>query len=294
MIDNDKLSKLRSMYAIKANDLITKSRFSLTLEQQKILLYMISKVTPLDSPSDWFEIEVQDYCEICGLARNGYYYNNIKKSLKGLADKSCWIKDRNGKIKIFRWLDEVEIIEKGGGTIRYTFHKNVALFLFELKEKFTKIELIQTLTFRSQYTIRLYEYLKVHSFRAYKDGGYAPYELEVKLEDLMSALDLVRDCEHCEKEKDCDARKHGEKCEKEKYERLQDFRRRVLEVAENEINNKTTDMRIEISYGKDGRRTDRVIFKYLPIWQPDEASASSQRRRILNGEENRNTRGTNS
>ena len=39
----------RKHLVIKANDLIQKSRFSLTLQQQKIVLYLISQIHPNDT-----------------------------------------------------------------------------------------------------------------------------------------------------------------------------------------------------------------------------------------------------
>ena len=265
MIEDHNLSRARSMYAVKANDLITKGRFSFSLEQQKVLMYMISKITPLSFSSDWFEIEVKDYCEICGLTRKGQYYKNIRDGLEKIAKQYCWIETGEGQKDWFQWLSRIQTNEKSG-KIRYKFSETVFPFLFDLKEKFTKIELIQTLTFSSKYTIRLYEYLKVYAFHAYIEGGYTEYTHEVAIDELKRILD----CEN--------------------YKRYPDLRRYILETAENEINDKTTDMRIEIKGIGSGRRIDKVTFKYLPIGILDEASASSQMHRRLNGEEHKNTR----
>ena len=40
--------ELRNKTVVKANDLIQKSRFNMTLQQQKMLLFLISQVTPYD------------------------------------------------------------------------------------------------------------------------------------------------------------------------------------------------------------------------------------------------------
>lgn len=44
----NKYLELRNKTVTKANDLIQKSRFNLSLQQQKIVLYLISQVTPFD------------------------------------------------------------------------------------------------------------------------------------------------------------------------------------------------------------------------------------------------------
>lgn len=44
----DEMMDSRQMFVVKANALIQKSRFSLSLQQQKIVLYLISKIQPND------------------------------------------------------------------------------------------------------------------------------------------------------------------------------------------------------------------------------------------------------
>ena len=48
-ITEKNLDKERDYYVVKANQLITKSRYSLSLQQQKILLYFISQIKPEDN-----------------------------------------------------------------------------------------------------------------------------------------------------------------------------------------------------------------------------------------------------
>ncbi len=44
-----KMMELRNYKVVKSNDLIQKSRFNLSLQEQKIILYLISKVKPEDT-----------------------------------------------------------------------------------------------------------------------------------------------------------------------------------------------------------------------------------------------------
>ena len=43
----------------KANELIQKSRFSLSLQQQKIILYLISKIQPTDTEFHEYKFEIK-------------------------------------------------------------------------------------------------------------------------------------------------------------------------------------------------------------------------------------------
>ena len=48
MARNEKISEERNMFVVKSNDLIEKTRYRLSLEEQRILLYIISKIKPED------------------------------------------------------------------------------------------------------------------------------------------------------------------------------------------------------------------------------------------------------
>ena len=61
--DNEKVSivKQQSFFVAKSNEIIQKSRFSMTVQQQKIMLFHISKIKPEDEPGELYTITVRDY-----------------------------------------------------------------------------------------------------------------------------------------------------------------------------------------------------------------------------------------
>jgi len=95
--------------------------------------------------------------------------------------------------------------------------------LLKLKEKFTKIPLKYLFTFRSTYSIRLYELLK-----QYENTGFRIDELS-ELREMLGV-------------------------EPNEYKRFEAFERKVLKVAVKEINKKAD---IEVSYKK--KKTGRKI-----------------------------------
>ena len=50
--------ELRDKMVVKANDLIQKSRFNMTLQQQKMLLFLISQVSPYDEEFKEYEFSL--------------------------------------------------------------------------------------------------------------------------------------------------------------------------------------------------------------------------------------------
>ena len=91
--ENDGIDKSRSMIVVKSNALIQQTRYELSLQEQRILLYLISKIKPDDTEIKETEISIIDFCKVCGIdyTKNKATYSYVKSILKNLADKSNWI-----------------------------------------------------------------------------------------------------------------------------------------------------------------------------------------------------------
>lgn len=221
--------KALDKHVVKANELIQKSRFSLTLQQQKIVLYLISQITPYDEEFKFYEFSIPEFCRICGIdTTSGKHYKNLKATVKDIADKSIWL-DLGDKEALIRWIEEPEI-EKGTGTIKIKLNHNMKPFLLQLKEGFTSYELIWTLHFKSKYTIRLYELIKSIHFRELEE-----YSREFTVAELRQLLDA------------------------EKYPVWINMRQRVLEPAIKEIN-EYSDKNVVMVPVRKGKSVERVKF----------------------------------
>ena len=144
----------------KSNELIQKSRFSLSLQQQKIILYLISQITPYDEDFKVFEFSHIEFCKACGIDdKNGKNYRNVKNTIRALQEETIQIDLANGCNTTVSWIESPEI-NSGSGTIRVRFCKDLKPFLLQMRENFTSYELIWVLYFKSKYTIRLYELIK--------------------------------------------------------------------------------------------------------------------------------------
>ena len=82
---NTKQTDLKQYQITKSNKLIQKTRYSLTLQEQKILLYIIQKVKPTDTDFETYTISIKEFCEVSGINySNGKNYMNVKKAILGL------------------------------------------------------------------------------------------------------------------------------------------------------------------------------------------------------------------
>ena len=215
--------KMYKSMVVKSNDLIQKSKFNLSLIQQKIVLYLIAQIMPWDEDFKEYEFSIKDFCNICGIAeKSGGNYKMLKDAIKEIADKSIWVTLPNGKQTLVRWIEKPYIDERSG-TIRIRLDKDMKPYLLQLQGDFTQYELFWTLQFKRKYSIRLYELVKSIHYNLFQE-----YEKIYELDELRKLMDA------------------------ENYNTWQTFKTRALEPAIEEIN-ASSDKVVSyetITYGK--------------------------------------------
>ena len=215
----------------KSNDLIQKSRFNLSLQQQKILLYIISLIQPTDTEFQEYQVSIKDFCEICNIDHDsGKNYADIKEKIKEIADKSLWVKLADGRETLLRWIEKAKI---ENGVIKVRLDNDMKPFLLQLNKNYTMYELVWTLNFQSKYSIRLYELIKSLHYNELQEYSRV-YPVE-ELKKLLSA---------------------------DTYKSYSDFRLRVLEPAIKEINtisDKQVSYRVAKKTGKRITHIELVI-----------------------------------
>jgi len=228
-LNDEMIRKERNYYVVKANQLITKSRYSLSAQQQKILLYLISHIKPDDEIGTIYDFSIKDFAKVCGYdISSGYYYPLIKDDIKKLRDASSWIEIDKDREVLFSWLNTVEL-NKNSGEIKVSFHSTVAPYLFQLRERYTQYNLYQVLCLSHKYSIRLFEFLLSMKYKEV---------FEIDIETLKKHIDA------------------------EKYDKISHFKDRILIPAINEIND-YTELNIEYAFKKTGKKITHIVFRYI-------------------------------
>lgn len=197
-------SDRRDNLVVKSNALIQKTRYELSLQEQKLVLYMISKIKPTDDDLMEYKIPLHEICEVCGIEKLGQNYKNIKDCIWSLADKTVEFEDERVLAKL-RWI-EMPIIYKRENALSIRINPLLKPYLLALQENFTQYELGCALVMKSKYGIRLYELLKSYVYYG---------ELEISIEELKNKLQTT------------------------KYADYKNFRVKVIEKALDEINTYT-------------------------------------------------------
>lgn len=174
----------RENLVVKANELIQNSRFNLSAQQQKILLYIISLIKPNDKEFTMHKISINEFCKVCGLDKNnGKNYIDIKRQIKGIADNtSFWIKTTPTRETLLRLIERVDI-EQQSGIIEIRLNNDLKPYLLDIKSRFTAYELYNVLLLKSSYSIRAYEYFQSVHFDKLK-----PYKFIVTIEEFKNRV----------------------------------------------------------------------------------------------------------
>lgn len=258
-----KLYEGREYIVVKSNAIVQKSRYELSVTEQRTIAYACSMIKPItpeakakqsiycpDSP--WqleYDFNIRDYARICGLdCDNGKIYEETKAILKGLQQKIMWLTLESGTETTVAWFSKVWT-DKQSGKAKIRFDEDMTPYLFDLQEKFLSYGLKNILAMKSQFSIRLYEILKSYAFQKSKT---------FEVDELKKMLMV-----------------EGNKS----YVNFADFKKRVLLPAQEEIN-ELTDITVLFEPILKGRKTVKVKFemKLKDTWTAGECAVIADKK----------------
>lgn len=222
------ISKSKEHQVWKRNDIVQKSKISLSAVELKTVNFLVSLIKPKEAYPDQvqpleYEFEIQDYCKICNIDYNqGKNYQMVRDTLKSLRDKSVNVTLPNGTDTPVSWVNKYWS-NKGSGKARIRFDDDMAPYLFDLDKNTTRFQLLNVAPMKSKYSMRLYEICKSWAGIHLKQYG---------MEELRAMLGIAET----------------------ELVRYPDFRRKVLEIAQREIN-EYTDLEVWFEPVTKGRKT---------------------------------------
>ena len=214
-----------SSIVTQANGLVS-ARYTLPLAEQRLILAMIAKIQPDDEDFKPYRISVGELADFIGVAK-GSAYLECKKTTDNLLKRVLAIDEPDGLLQI-NWVSSAKYID-GSGMVNLSFDPLLRPYLLKLKGNFTSCKLEMLLSFKSQYTLRVYNLLK--QYERLK-------EREIELELLREILGLRKDL-------------HTE---------YSDFKRNILKPVQKELAEKA-DLTFEFNEIKYGRRVGAINFR---------------------------------
>ena len=223
----------RALMVVKSNELVQKRMFDLTLEEQRLVLFALSKIRPdATSLAEPVEFSIREFCSVCGLSR--YSYKGMRQFLKDtiskLATRNTWIENNGKKESLILWINSEGRTEIDGDTAYLHFSSKMEPYLVCLKSFYTQYPLMNILLLKSKYSIRLFELLA-----SFENQGTFNMSIEY-LRKHIGATDVT-------------------------YNNVTNFYRRILLPSIDEINRFTT-LKIELfNLVKTGRKYTHIDFK---------------------------------
>lgn len=220
---------------VKDNALINAS-YNLDLIEQRLILMAIvqaRKSKQSITEQDKVVVNVAEYAKEFGVTPSGSLYQNIKNACDVLFERQFSYKefdDDNVKYTKSRWVSKVSYIPDRA-VVELYFTDDVLQFVTALERHFTSYELEQVSGLDSKYSVRLYELLS-----AWRTQGKTPV---FSVEDIRNRFGV----------------------EEKEYPKMEAFKRRVLDLAVNELSLKT-DIQVSYEQHKEGRKIVGFTFSF--------------------------------
>lgn len=161
-IEGKKIQKIsRSNVLIFQHNKLVEASYNLTLQEKRIILWLISKIKPDDCDFKKHSLHIREFQELIGAKSQGQgYYKEIKKITLDLIKKDLTIYDVNKQREIqVTWLNSA-IYEENSGIVALSLSSDLTPYLLKLKDQFTAVSVENVMKFTSYYAIRFYEYFK--------------------------------------------------------------------------------------------------------------------------------------
>lgn len=214
-----------------ANELIKGKQGKMSLQLARLIRIAISQVSRADTELLEYTCKLIDISDFLQIPKNNLYRDIDKITDEGLRSVIT-IRQPDMSYKKFQWLSLCRY-NNNNGTLTIRLHNELKPYITQLENYFTQYQLENILQLNSYYAIRLYELIRCDDGITRNSKSYINY-----------SIDFLRDYFGCEK----------------KYKRIVDFKKKVIDVAVREINNKS-DYLLYPSYKKEGRSIKEITFE---------------------------------
>ncbi|WP_027206268.1 replication initiation protein [Butyrivibrio fibrisolvens] len=256
----------------KSNFLIT-SKYKSSILENKILSIALANADDIHEESEGlvYEIAVSDLKRKMNISKSyGSFYDKLDDAAKSMTGRT--IGTSNKKNRTFDYISVVTRATSKDGIFRIIFNPALKENIIDIKDKFTVLKLSTMLSFKSSYSLRLYELLKdelqeikwqqdrdaitLGKKNTYRQENLFKYETSIGLAELKLEMGVVNaeldKVKRVLQGKNPDYEKAVASSPEQIFKSWSDFRRRVLEKATEEINEKT-DLHVDFEADKAGR-----------------------------------------
>ncbi|MFZ4773728.1 MAG: replication initiation protein [Terrimicrobiaceae bacterium] len=209
---------------VKANKLV-EARQRLSIQEQRIILLLISKIRPEDVNFLWYKFGILDFAKFLGIEKGQGIYLDVRKAVRKLMKRIITVDHKDRNIDL-HWIEAAAYGEKG--FIKICMNQVLKPYLLNLKAQFTKYNIGYIVHLRSTYSIRIYELLKRFEYLG---------EVTFNLDKLKFTLGVNED----------------------EYKLYNHFKEKAILVAQKELFEKT-DLAFIFEEIKSGKKVSEIRF----------------------------------
>lgn len=207
---------------------LIRGSYKYSLAELRFILSVASMIKADDTEFVTYQLGAKDFAEMID-SKHKDEYRRIKDLGIELMSKPIILENqKESEFSISSWFKKFSYKK---GTIYCSFHDDLKPYLLQLRGHFTKVSLENFLKMKSRYAMLLYWVAKSWETRGY---------FEMSVEDFKDLLGVKTKA----------------------YDRYNNLKNKVIDVAVNEINRLTT-MKIEFEEIKEGRKVEKLRFKIL-------------------------------
>ena len=173
----------------KPEVLVKKTRYKLGTLAIKFLNTIIANLKKDDDIDEKYILRVKDFKELTG-QKTKRIYELVEEALKELLENPLKIplNEEETDILMCNWVSSARYNE---GQISFRIDPELRPILLQVKEKFLKYRLENILQLKSNYVIRIYEFLK-DVYNMYSSYGHKIAEKEIKVDELREILEIPK------------------------------------------------------------------------------------------------------
>ncbi len=224
------MSTNKSVQIVKKDNRLIEAKYKLSIHQQRVLFTLLEKIHSSDDDFIHYDIDIGEIAEKFELENSKGLYTQMQEAISDLVTKKITIQEGDQTI-VMAWLSYARYT-KGQGLVEISFHKDLKPYLLQLKNHFTQYQLSAVARFKSSYSIRFYELLKMNEYLGKGGKFYRKFTIK-ELREYMQLDDGL-------------------------YENFKDLRIRVIEPAHKEINEFSDISIVNIEDIKKGRAVSEV------------------------------------
>lgn len=148
---------------VRHNHLI-EARYRLTLQEQRILLWLFSEIAPDDKDFKKYRVRITDLAKFIGISDGGgRLYREIAEVTSRLRKREIDLEDIERNVTIqATWIASAEY-HWNEGQVDICLAPALMPYLLDLKKNFTPVVLKYAIRMKSTYAIRIYELLKQYA-----------------------------------------------------------------------------------------------------------------------------------